>query len=167
MKNFITSFFLFLFVAVLLVGCVSKKPVTTTNVESISPPTPVPAPTSSYQAALQQAIQEKKLVLLDFTGSDWCGWCQRLKKETFDQEAFKEYAAKNLVFVEVDFPQTKELPAALQAQNQELASKYHVTGFPNLVLLDAQGNLLAQKSGYLAGGPEALIAWIKKNAGKE
>lgn len=133
-----------------MVGCISKTTAATKFEVALN-----------YQAALQQAAKEKKLLLLDFTGSDWCSWCQRLKKDTFDQDAFKQYAEKNLVFVEVDFPQTKEQPAALQAQNQELSSKYHVTGFPTLVLLDAQGNLLAQHSGYLAGGPEALISWIK------
>lgn len=121
---------------------------------------------TDYQAALKEASKEKKEVLLDFTGSDWCGWCQRLKKEVFDQEAFKKYASKNLILVEVDFPQGKEQSAALQAQNKELEATYHVSGFPTLVLLDAQGNVLQQQSGYLNGGPAALIAWIESASKK-
>ena len=116
---------------------------------------------TDYQAALQEAAKEKKQVLLDFTGSDWCGWCQRLKSELFDKEEFKKYADKNLVLVEVDFPQGKELPAALQAQNKELEAKYHINGFPTLVLLDAQGNLIKQKNGYLEGGPAAFVTWAE------
>ena len=57
-----------------------------------------------YKASLATATKERKNVLLDFTGSDWCGWCIRLKRETFDQPAFKEYADKNLVLVEIEGP---------------------------------------------------------------
>jgi len=69
----------------------------------------------NYKQALETAAKENKNVLLDFTGSDWCVWCIRLKKETFDKQQFTDYADKNLVLVEVDFPQGKSLspPAAV------------------------------------------------------
>src|SRR5882672_6835374 len=67
--------------------------------------------------AQEQAKAEKKLVLLDFTGSDWCGWCIRLNKEVFSKPEFQDYAAKNLVLVEVDFPRSKTQSAELKAQN--------------------------------------------------
>src|SRR5262245_23175367 len=70
--------------------------------------------------AQAQAKKENKLVLLDFTGSDWCGWCIKLKKEVFDTQEFKDYAAKNLVLVEVDFPKNKEQTAEQKKVNQEL-----------------------------------------------
>ena len=57
-----------------------------------------------YEKAVAQAKAEKKMVLLDFTGSDWCGWCIKLDKEVFSQPEFKDYAKENLVLVEVDFP---------------------------------------------------------------
>jgi thiol-disulfide isomerase/thioredoxin len=56
------------------------------------------------EKAKTQAKAENKKILLDFTGSDWCGWCKKLDKEVFSQQAWKEYAAKHLVLVEVDFP---------------------------------------------------------------
>ena len=58
--------------------------------------------------ALAQAKKEKKLVVMNFTGSDWCGWCIKLKKEVFDTKEFAEYAGKNLVLVELDFPRAKK-----------------------------------------------------------
>jgi len=118
----------------------------------------------NYKDALAAAAKDNKKVLLDFTGSDWCGWCIRLKKETFDQPAFKEYADKNLVLVEVDFPQGKTLPAAVKAQNDGLQEKYQVQGFPTLVLLSPDGKVIKQQSGYIPGGPKGFIDWV--NSGK-
>ena len=118
----------------------------------------------NYQEALATAAKENKKVLLDFTGSDWCGWCIKLKKETFNQPQFKEYADKNLVLVEIDFPQGKSLSAEVKKQNDALQEQYHVEGFPTIVLLNSQGKLIKQNSGYLAGGPKAFIDWV--NAAK-
>ena len=119
---------------------------------------------TDYNAALATAAKESKKVLLDFTGSDWCGWCIKLKKETFDQPAFKEYADKNLVTVEIDFPQRKTLDAQLQKQNSALQEQYQVQGFPTLVLLDPQGKVIKQQSGYIPGGPKGFVEWV--NSGK-
>ena len=115
---------------------------------------------TDYQAALTQAAKENKRVLLDFTGSDWCSWCKRLEKETFSQPEFKTFAAKNLILVTIDFPQGKEQSAAVKNQNEELQSKYHVEGFPTLILLDPKGQVLKQTSGYLSGGPAGFVSWV-------
>ncbi len=114
----------------------------------------------NYKDALATAAKENKKVLLDFTGSDWCGWCIRLKKETFDQPQFKEFADKNLILVEVDFPQGKSLAPEVKKQNDSLQEKYHIEGFPTLVLLDPQGKIIKQNSGYLPGGPKGFIDWV-------
>ena len=118
----------------------------------------------NYQEALATAAKENKKVLLDFTGSDWCGWCIKLKKETFDQPQFKEFADKNLVLVEVDFPQGKSLSPEVKKQNDALQQQFHVEGFPTLVLLTPQGKIIKQNSGYLPGGPKGFIEWV--NSGK-
>ena len=116
---------------------------------------------TNYPAALAQAEKENKKVLLDFTGSDWCGWCVKLDKETFSQPEFKTFAAENLVLVEIDFPHAGTQTAAEKAQNAELKTKFSVRGFPTLVLLDGKGNVLAAKVGYLPGGPAGFIEWAK------
>lgn len=119
---------------------------------------------TDYKAALEQAAKENKAVLLDFTGSDWCGWCIKLDKETFSQADFKKFAEKKLVLVELDFPNGKPQSAELKKQNQELQAKFKVDGFPTLVLLDSKGKEIARNPGYLAGGPKALIDWVEKAA---
>lgn len=113
-----------------------------------------------YKAALATAAKENKRVLLDFTGSDWCGWCIKLKKDSFDQPAFKEFADKNLVLVEIDFPQGKTLNPEVKKQNSALQEQYQVQGFPTLVLLDPQGKVIRQQSGYIPGGPKGFIEWV-------
>src|SRR5436190_8244706 len=84
--------------------------------------------------AQAQAKTEKKLVMLDFTGSDWCGWCIKLNKEVFSKPEFAEYAKKNIVAVEVDFPNKKKLDAAQKQANDALAKKYEIKGYPTIIV---------------------------------
>ena len=116
---------------------------------------------TNYAEAQQEAKSQHKLLLMDFTGSDWCGWCIMLEKEIFSKPEFKEYASKNLVLFEADFPRRKELPAETVEQNQSLAMKYQIQGFPTIVVLDSSGKELAQL-GYMPGGPAAFIAKLEK-----
>ncbi len=107
---------------------------------------------------IKVAKAEKKAILVDFTGSDWCGWCIRLKKEVFDQ---KEFAAvtKDFVLVELDYPQKKKQSPEEKAKNQALAKKFSIEGFPTVMLLDSNGEPFAQ-TGYQAGGPEKYLAHL-------
>ena len=116
---------------------------------------------TDYATSLAQAAKENKMVLLDFTGSDWCGWCIKLQKDTFSKPEFKKFAEQSLVLVELDFPRGKAQSDELRKQNEELAKKFGVQGFPTLVLLDPQGQEAARNVGYLQGGPEAFIQWVE------
>lgn len=116
---------------------------------------------TNYNAALEQAAKQNKMVLLDFTGSDWCGWCIKLQKDTFSKPEFQKFAAESLVLVELDFPRGKEQSEDLKKQNEQLAEKFGIQGFPTLVLLNPQGKEAARNVGYLQGGPEAFIKWVQ------
>jgi thioredoxin-related protein len=116
---------------------------------------------TNYAQAQEEAKSQNKLLLMDFTGSDWCGWCIMLEKEIFSKPEFKEYASKNLVLLELDFPRRKELPKEMMEQNQRLAIKHQIQGFPTIVVLDGSGKELAQL-GYMRGGPTAFIAQLEK-----
>ncbi len=113
---------------------------------------------TNYEKAQAEAKSQDKKVLLDFTGSDWCGWCIKFNKEVLKTKEFKDYATKNLVLVEVDFPNSKPQSKQVKEQNGDLKQKYKVEGFPTFVLLDKDGNVLGQQVGYLEGGPSAFIA---------
>jgi protein disulfide-isomerase len=110
-----------------------------------------------YEKSVAKAKAEKKMVLLDFTGSDWCGWCIKLDKEVFSKAEFKSYAKDNLVLVEVDFPQGKRLPKKTQEQNERLQKEHGVRGFPTIIVLDSEGKKVGQL-GYEEGGPKNFIA---------
>ena len=126
---------------------------------------------TDLKQAQEKAKAEKKLLLLDFTGSDWCGWCIKLRKEVFSQPEFQNYADKNLVLMEVDFPRRKALTPSVQQQNEELAQKFRIEGFPTIVVLDGEGkplgalsydSAIAPDSQKQVGSPTAFIANIEK-----
>jgi protein disulfide-isomerase len=110
--------------------------------------------------AQAKAREEHRLVILDFTGSDWCIWCKKLKQEVFTTPEFTQYAKTNLVPVEVDFPRAKEQPAGLKKANEALQEKYHIDGYPTVVVLNSQGKKLGE-FGYEEGGPKVIIAKIE------
>ncbi|HEV3409143.1 MAG TPA: thioredoxin family protein [Chthoniobacterales bacterium] len=126
---------------------------------------------TDFKQAQDEARTKKRLLLVDFTGSDWCGWCIKLEREVFSKPEFKEYASKNLVLMEVDFPRAKTQSPAEKKQNYELQERFGVQGFPTIVVLDSEGKKLAEL-GYDAGlpddaremkaTPEAFIATLEK-----
>ena len=116
---------------------------------------------TNYKQAQEIAKSDKKLLLVDFTGSDWCGWCIKLDKEVFSKPEFQDYAKKNLVLMEADFPRTKKLSATEQSQNEELAQQYGIQGFPTIVVLNSEGKKVGEV-GYTPGGPSAFIAELEK-----
>ena len=114
--------------------------------------------------AQSQARSEKKALLVNFTGSDWCGWCIRLQREVFSKAEFDGYARKNLVLVEVDFPQRKAQSEAQRRANMALAQRFSVEGYPTLVVLDNSGKELG-RLGYESGGPKAFLAKLSRLTG--
>ena len=120
---------------------------------------------TDFAKASEQAKKESKHMLLDFSGSDWCGWCVKLDKEVFKKSEFKEYAKQNLVLVLLDFPHSKPQSKKLKDQNKELAPKYGVNGFPSVIVLSPEGELIG-KTGYQPGGPEKYVEHLKAMIGK-
>jgi thioredoxin-related protein len=116
---------------------------------------------TNFETAQARARSEKKLLLIEFTGSDWCPPCILLERQVFSQPEFKEYAAQHLVLLEVDFPRVKELSDEQKAANEKLAEQYGIYGFPTVVVLDSNGKTLGQL-GYMRGGPKAFIAALEK-----
>lgn len=113
---------------------------------------------TDFAAATAEAKKNNRPLLLDFTGSDWCGWCIKMKKESLDKKDFLTWAKDNVVLVEVDFPNSKPQTAELKKSNDALQKKYKVDGYPTFVLIDADGKELGRVEGYTAGGPQAFIA---------
>lgn len=102
---------------------------------------------TDLSAAEKQAAKEGKAVLLEFTGSDWCFYCQKLEREVISTPAF-EQLARRYVLVRLDYPQKRILPADERAQNETLQAQFKIEGFPTVVLCDAQGHELRRATGY-------------------
>ena len=121
---------------------------------------------TDFATAKAKAKTENKMILMDFTGSDWCPPCKALSKNVLSSAEFIEYAKKNLVLMEIDFPTGKKQSDALKQANDELARKFSVGGYPTVVVLDSMGKELTRNSGYDGETPKEYIAKIealKKN----
>lgn len=112
--------------------------------------------------AKAKAKAEKKLVLMDFTGSDWCPPCKALAKNVFSTQEFAAFAKDNLVLVEVDFPRRKSLNPALKQANDALSKQYQIEGFPTIIVLDGDGKVLSKEVGYEGTAAKQFIAKIAK-----
>lgn len=118
--------------------------------------------TDDYDEALARAKAEKKIIVADFSGSDWCFWCQRLDKEIFSQEAFISVATNKYVLLMIDRPRNKAvLSEKAKEQNPELIRKYKIQGFPTVLLLDGEGKILAE-TGFVGGGPENYLKHLEE-----
>jgi thioredoxin-related protein len=120
-----------------------------------------------FDAAVKLAKEQKKDLFVDFTGSDWCGWCIKLHDEVFKYEEFTAAVTKDFVLVSLDFPKKEENIARVpnMARNRELQKKYGIQGFPTILLMNNDGVVYAQ-TGYEKGGATAYVEHIKELRGK-
>ena len=121
---------------------------------------------TNFNEAKKESVQKHELILLNFSGSDWCSSCIRLHREMFESNVFKNYADSNLVLINADFPRLNknQLSKALQNQNDSLADKYNPNGkFPYTLLLNADGKVLKDwDDGMPKETVEAFVQEIKK-----
>jgi protein disulfide-isomerase len=115
---------------------------------------------TNLEEGIAKAKAENKTVLVNFTGSDWCGWCIKLKDEVFSKKEFGDYAGSSLVLVELDFPQRKAQSEEIKTYNRKVLERYGVQGFPTLILINGEGTQLG-KTGYQPGGPSAYVEHLK------
>lgn len=120
---------------------------------------------TDVKEAIKVSNKEKKPMMLFFTGSDWCGWCIRLQNEVLKTPEFNDWAQKNVILVELDFPRRTAQPDAIKAQNNELQQVFGIQGFPTVYFANAKVNKEGKtnfeglgSTGYVAGGPTAWIA---------
>ncbi|HMP79092.1 MAG TPA: thioredoxin family protein [Pirellulaceae bacterium] len=118
-----------------------------------------------YDQAVAKARETGKPLLVDFTGSDWCGWCIKLDEEVFAHDEFKKWAEENVVLLKLDYPRSVRQPSSLMQQNDELRFKYQIQGYPTILFLDADGTTLG-KAGYKPGGPAAWTSLAEEQLKK-
>ena len=114
---------------------------------------------------LEDAMSEAKVknlpIFVDFTGSDWCGWCFKLDEEVFEKQSFIDYAKDNLIMLELDYPKSIQQTPEVKKYNNDIAKKYGIQGFPTILLLDMNGKEIA-RTGYQPGGAPNYIDHIEE-----
>ena len=97
----------------------------------------------NYDEVYNKSINENKPILANFTGSDWCGWCKKLKKAVFDTETFKKWASENVVLFELDYPRRTQQDPIIKRQNAELQQTFRglVRGYPTVLIFDIEREL--------------------------
>jgi len=117
---------------------------------------------TNYEEAVESAKQGSKPLVLFFTGSDWCGWCNKLEEEVFDDAEFAKLAGDKYVFLKLDFPLYAAQSPQLNAQNKQLQKKYEIKSYPTLVLIDARDQKQIGVTGYRPGGSKQYVQHLQK-----
>jgi thioredoxin-related protein len=119
--------------------------------DSLSLNKPLEWQTNVFRAS-ELATAQNKTIFAFFTGSDWCGWCTRLQNNVFKKTEFIQWANKNVILLELDFPRSKQLPAELTQQNNELRQAFQVQGYPTIWLFNLQKDSTTNKVNVNAYG---------------
>ncbi|MEM9280791.1 MAG: thioredoxin family protein [Verrucomicrobiota bacterium] len=112
--------------------------------------------TMDFEAAVKKAVEKKLPLMLNFTGSDWCGWCKLMDEQIFAQDVWNEFAKENVFLVTIDFPEDKSIvPEKYAARNDKLREEFEVRGYPTYIVLDSDGKT---KLGQLGAGRDKTPA---------
>ena len=117
--------------------------------------------TENYQEALNESKASSKPIFLFFTGTGWCTWCTKLEKESLHTKTFVDATKDKLIFVKLDFPMNGKQDSATKQQNERLRKEYNVRGYPSVILIDSNENILGI-TGYLPGGGKQYADHILK-----
>jgi thioredoxin-related protein len=116
---------------------------------------------TDYKEALKKAKKTNKYLFIDFTGSDWCGWCIKLEDQVFSKKYFQDEIKIDFIPVQIDYPQYKTLTDLEKKTRRALAEQFQISGYPTIVLTDSQGKIFG-RTGYQEGGAKEYVAHIKK-----
>jgi thioredoxin-related protein len=155
MKASYIVFGLLSFAALMLLGLARLESVT-----RLPDAVATPGWETDYVEALRKARESRKMILLQFTGSDWCSNCIWMEKEVLSTPQFKDYARENFVLLKIDFPQRTRQPEALRQQNDILAREYRLEVFPTFVILNSQG-LRVTDFPFEPGDPDRFLRILK------
>ena len=121
-----------------------------------------------FSAACEEAKRDGKLVLLAFSGSDWCEWCIKMDKDIYSKPGFVSMAKRKFVLVSVDTPHNKDILSPLaKKQNPELAKKYNIDGYPSTIVVRPSGEEVKRFKGYRQDGVEGFLKELYEVAGAE
>jgi len=112
---------------------------------------------ADFKEALEAAKKDGKIVMLEFTGKDWCPPCKMLHKFVLETEEFAKYAKEKLHVVVADFDRMGEPKLKEQAKNyKNLANQYQLEGFPTIILIEPNSAMTETIVGLQVQSPKEL-----------
>jgi thioredoxin-related protein len=112
--------------------------------------------------AYKESQKTGKPIMANFTGSDWCGWCKRLKAAVFVKPEFQQWADQNVVLLELDFPRRKQVPQDIREQNYSLQQSFKVRGYPTIWVFNLDKNATTGQYEIEALGKTGYRATVKE-----
>ena len=137
------------------------------SVATAAAPTPQSGWSQNFDEAQKQALETKRDLLVEFSGSDWCPWCKKIEADVFGRSEFVQRASEQYVLVQVDLPRSPQVIAKVPDfdRNQMLAAEYRIGSFPTVSLMTPGGEVYA-RTGYQAGGVDAYWKHLEQLRGK-
>ena len=119
-----------------------------------------------FPAAQVRASDEKKQLLVNFTGSDWSPPCITLHQKVLSTKTFLDFVEARYVLVTVDFPRNRPQADNQKQANQILSREYNVQIFPTVLILEANGTEIQRVSDYNGTNPARFIQDLEKTPKK-
>lgn len=117
--------------------------------------------TMDYKAALNEAKKSDYPIFLNFTGSDWCGWCKLMDKNVFSKKSWINYAKENILLVTIDFPQDPNIvPEKYKERNARISKQFGIEGYPTYIIVDSDG--ISELGRLGAGREKTAESFIKE-----
>lgn len=160
--------FCFAFIIVLFASpfCFSQQNATAPAAESVEYKAENPGWLVKLEEAYAVSKKTNKPIMANFTGTDWCIWCKRLTAAVFSKDDFKKWAEKNVVLLEIDFPNHKQLPAEIRNQNAGLQQAFQVRGYPSVWLFDLELDKATNKFNIVPLGQTGYKATVAEFTGE-
>ncbi|SEB78017.1 Thioredoxin-related protein [Tenacibaculum sp. MAR_2009_124] len=102
---------------------------------------------STFEIAKKRAKQERKPILIYFSGSDWCGPCIKLDNELFHTKKFQDYSKDKFILYMADFPRNKDLVSGKVSKTNKKLSKKYNNSFPMVLVISKKGKVLGERRG--------------------
>ena len=103
----------------------------------------------TFDQGIAKAKAEGKPIVIDFY-TDWCGWCKRMDRSTFQDPKVINFMKANFVAVRVNGDEKTKMVSheGEQMSERTLTKAFGVRGFPTFWFLDSEGKKIGPAPGY-------------------
>lgn len=104
---------------------------------------------SDFDDGIKQAKKQNKKVMIDIY-TNWCGWCKKLDKEVYANKNVSKYLSDNYISIKLNAESGKKINfKGKEYTEQQLAAALGATGYPTIVFLKSNADLITKLGGYV------------------